>query len=503
MEPKRPRATAAIAEDGRWTAVGDEAALRQAIPRDAIRLELAGRSALPGFIDAHTHLSHMGADLHLRLDLGGAASLAHALASVRGHLADRADPGRWLVAVNFDESRWPERRYPTREELDGVTRDAPVALRRVDGHMAVANTPALERLAVADPESIRTGIMGRAGVRALRAATRPSAEEHRAAVSAAMGRMLQLGVTGVHDIVSARTGLLLEELDAAGRLPIRVGLIAIHEETGPLSPLLEKIRSAPPDPGRRVHLGGVKLWADGSLGARTAALEEPYADDPTTAGQLSQAPGELESLLEPLLVEGIPTAVHAIGDRAIARVLALHETVAGRRATPTAPHRIEHFEVVNPALLQRARAAGIVASLQPNFVGNWSQPGGMNWARLGTGRGRWCDPIRSVMAAGIPVAFGSDCMPAGPLHGIAAAVNHPVQEERLGMMEAVWAATRGAAAAGDGWAVHGRIAPGCAADLVVLDRDPFDGSGPEGLQVDATVVGGVVAHGPDPPSGTR
>ena len=489
MDDDLPRVEALVIENGRITAAGTESTIGHQLPRDADRLDLHGRIALPGFIDAHTHLFHYGTDRLFRIDLGGTTSIPEALALVKERMRRGVD-SRWVVAVDFDESRWAERRYPTKAELDSISDGRPLVLRRVDGHMAVANTPALHELAPESSPAWAAGILGREAIRALAEATRPSTGEMEAALGESLRRMLALGVTSVHDIVGERGVKLYRQRERSGSLPLRVALLVIAEEFPAVAVDVEGGEGPLRTPFLR--FAGVKIWADGSLGARTAALMAPYADEPTTSGRLYQDSGALEAELERHATDGRATAVHAIGDRAVARVLAAHERLAADWAG--APHRIEHMEVVNEGLIARARTAGITASLQPNFVANWSMPGGMNWHRLGQQRGPWCDPLGSIHAAGIPIAFGSDTMPPSPLFGLQAALAHPVPEQRMNAVSAVAAYTRGGAESIGAGDELGRLAPGLWGDVVVLSGDPFTTPRIDRLSVEATIVGGVLRY---------
>src|SRR5438445_339601 len=188
-----------------------------------------------------------------------------------------------------------------------------------------------------------------------------------------------------------------------------------------------------------LRLGAIKVFSDGSLGARTAALFEPYRDDPTEGGMLIHPPRELRDLLAGIHGAGFQIAVHAIGDRAIELVIETLEAVA---PDPGPRHRIEHAELLHPEQIERMARHGIVASCQPNFIGRWSLPGGLYEKRLGFERNARNNPYREILEKGAALAFGSDGMPYGPLQGIHWAVNAPFGPQRMTVEQASAAIAR-------------------------------------------------------------
>lgn len=242
----------------------------------------------------------------------------------------------------------------------------------------------------------------------------------------------------------------------------------------------------------------MKLYADGSLGARTAALSAPYADSPSEHGQLLMSDRQLVSIMRRAEKERFQLLIHAIGDRAVSQVISAFSSVLagksrGRGGRPTElRHRIEHLEMVRGRKLALMRRLGIVASMQPNFIGEWGAPGQMMQARMGK-MYEEADPFRRVLDARVMLVFGSDCMPFAPLYGIHSAVNAPFSAQRIGVDDALSAYTRTAAAASFEEGFKGMLAPGMAADMAVLSGDPFcRPAGIERLRVDATVFDGRV-----------
>jgi len=243
-----------------------------------------------------------------------------------------------------------------------------------------------------------------------------------------------------------------------------------------------------------LRLGAIKTWSDGSLGAYTAALGEPYAGRPGEKGMLLHAQHELGDILATAHRVGFQTATHALGDEAIRRVLQVLEDVQSRFPRRDARHRIEHFELPDEDILRRTKAAGVIASAQPNFIGQWSGPGDVYETRLGPGRAAGNNPYRRILRERIPLCFGSDGMPYGPLYGVHWAVNGFHADQRLSVEEAVRAYTYGGAYASFEASEKGTLSPGKLADFVVLDGDPFGESERIArMRVASTWVGGTRA----------
>jgi len=239
-----------------------------------------------------------------------------------------------------------------------------------------------------------------------------------------------------------------------------------------------------------LRFGGIKIFADGSIGAQNAALSEPFVGGGT--GALNHDDAELRSMIRTAAAAGWQTVIHAIGDRAIEQVLDAHEAVG---SDSELRHRIEHFELPREGQLRRVRDLGLWISMQPNFIGNWSGPRSLYVDRLGADRDRASNPLRRVVDEGLPLALGSDGMPISPLYGLHWAVNGPYPAQRLTVEEAIDRYTAGGARFGFEEAVKGRIESEMLADLVVLDENPL--FHPDRIReriVEMTFVGGELVY---------
>lgn len=466
---------------GRIQATGrDEEILRLGGAKTEL-VDLAGRPFLPGFFDSHTHFLKTGLDLTFYVDLSGAKSLAEAATLLARAARDR--PGEWVVGRGWDESTWPERRYLERADLDRAVPRAPACAVRVDGHLVAANTLALARCARPGGELVdreRGHLWEEAAAEVLACAT-PGEDVLVQAVGVASRHAAGLGITSVAEMGGPDLLPAYGRAREAGLLRTRAFLYLPAEDLPQLSRL--GVRRGWGDDLLRVQ--GVKLYVDGSIGARTAALAEPYRDG-EGMGTLLLERGELAGFLRRTKDAGLQAAIHAIGDRAIEEAVSACE-LAG--ISPADRFRVEHLELVSRRQLERMRRLGLVASMQPNFVVRWSGPGGMYRDRLGEERDAVIDPHSWVLEAGVPLAFGSDGMPMGPLFGLPGAAAPPHGPQRLPLEAALRAYTWGGAYAVFAERILGDISPGKWADLVVLSADPRDAPWDE-IRVDMTFLAG-------------
>jgi predicted amidohydrolase YtcJ len=525
-EPDETAAALAV-RDGRIVAVGSAFDVEHLAGVETRVRDCEGRVVLPGFVDAHTHLPMVGRRL-VDADLSTADSPAEAVEVLAARAAElEADEGpdrEWVLGFGYDESAWDDDRYLTAADLDGVDTGRPVAAVREDMHLASLDSTALDRLRGEMPDAdvrIRagepTGVVVEDALDALWAAVEPDRAAMRRAVHAATERATELGVVGVHDMVRRSAApAVYRELDQVGELPIRVRLNYWSDHLDAVEELGLRTNHG----SDRVRTGAIKTYTDGSIGGRTAKLSEPYTntdggsadadagggdvdsagdpdadsggDDTDDRGQWVVDPEELREVVARAEAMDLQVAVHAIGDEAVRETLDALDGADGAR------HRIEHAEVLTDDLVERIAESDVVASMQPNFL-KWAREGGLYAARLGEQRRLASNRFSDLLDAGADLAFGSDCMPLDPLYGVQQAVTAPDDRQRLSVAEALRAYTSGAAYAGFDERRLGTVEAGKLADLVVLDRSPWDVDPGEiaGIEVRATLVGGEVVFDRD------
>ncbi|MBU7032000.1 MAG: amidohydrolase [Theionarchaea archaeon] len=423
-------------------------------------IDLEGRVMIPGFIDCHTHFIGMGLKL-LNVDLSSVTCAEQAI-SLLEKRAQTLEPSQWVLGYGWDESFWSEKRYLTSEELSHI--ENPVCAVRVDGHVAVLNMAAQQTLNSEKEYLYEDELFS---IQSL--INRKDVDK---AFTEAMQVCHREGVTSIHDNpgdirdfiyyqamphnpVRIYVNLPVSTLDAVSAVGLRTGF-----------------------GNEWLRFGGIKIFTDGSIGAKTAATSFTYKNE-TTNGLLVYEDTQLRKILSQ--AHPNQTAVHAIGDRAIEQVIS--QSLPGRR------NRIEHAELLRDDQIPRVKSLGLVLSMQPNFL-QWSHPGGLYDHRFGTGRDNRFNTLRK---AGIPLVFGSDCMPFSPLFGISQIANAPYKEQRLSVEEAFAIYTKNGAYASFEEHIKGTIEKGKLADFVVLSGDPRE-QDISALSVEMTIVGGEVVY---------
>ncbi len=516
-----PIAEAVAVQDGRIRQVGTRGEVLRAAGGDAFVQELpAGAVVVPGLVDAHAHLFGLGRALAVA-QLRGMRAPVEAVERLRAAGND-ARQGDWWVGRGWDQTEWAEehRRFPDRRVLDEAFKEAPVFLSRVDGHAAWVNGEALRRAGITaktpdpaggrierDEEGEPTGVLVDNAIDLVSKVMPPLTDaQHARRVQAALLRAVEVGLTAVHDAgMDLRTFRYLQNLDAAGRLPLRVYAMAAGGDDD-----WEQWVGLGTFKGRLLEMRSVKFLMDGALGSRGAALHAPYADDPGNDGLLLMSPEELEHRAAAFMARGFQVSVHAIGDRAATLAI---EALAGAAAAPGdegGRHRLEHAQVLRPEDLRRMGEFGFIASMQPTHARSdlrWAE------ARLGPVRVRHAYAWRSVLEAGVPLAFGSDfpVEDPEPLAGLYAARTRQDAEgfpeggwfpqQRLSGDEALRAFTHGAAYAAFAEGERGVLAAGYAADFTVLSVDPVEDAPRAllGAKVLLTVVDGREVFRPRAP----
>lgn len=463
-------AEAVAIDDGRIARVGDERHVRrlEGVATDVV--DCGNRVVLPGFVDAHTHLVSVGRH-RVHADLSEASSRREALDLLAAE-AEATDG--WVLGFGYDESAWDDDTLLRRDDLDAVSVDRPVAAIRVDMHTGSINTGALERLGDRLPASDvetrdgrPTGVIVESAVGAVRGETTDTPESTRELVLAAQEHALSRGVTAVHDMVRhSHAPRVYRDLASAGRLHLRVRINYWRDH---LDAVLETgLRTNHGD--AHVEVGAIKSFTDGAIGGRTAKVRESFRDGGGT-GQWILDPSGVRDLVDRVDGADLQLTLHAIGDEAIGRTI---DAIADGADDPDgARHRIEHVELATDEQIERLAETGIVASMQPNFL-KWAEPDGLYDRRLGPTRSKASNRLRDHLDAGVRLAFGSDCMPMDPLVGIHWAVNARDERQRLTIDEAIEAYTLGGAYAGFDEDRLGTVEPGKLADLVVLERSPWE-----------------------------
>jgi predicted amidohydrolase YtcJ len=490
-------------------------------------IDLGGHFVMPGFNDAHLHLYDAGTT-KLSVDLTGVKSLDE----LRARLAKRVEEaraGEWILGSGWDETLWPVKAVPTRWDLDEVSNGHPVFFGRIDGHIAVANTRALQlgsiTLASRDPQGGHidrnengevTGILRETAQMAVLAAIpKPTHEQRRQALEVALADLAEHGVTSAQDYSPDWENFeIYEELEKEGKLTARISEWLPFDD--PVEELSRK-RNSHPQSDLMLHTGMLKGFMDGSLGSHTAALLQPYADDPKNSGLPRYDAGKLNDMTKERVLAGYQLGFHAIGDKGIQMALdAFAEAEkAAREAHVKGPSggdefrlRIEHAQVTTPQQIARFKELKVIASMQPSHVLT-----DMRWAedRLGPQRAATSYAWLAFLNKGVTLAFGTDCPvePISPFRGLYAAVTRKSENgkqeyfpaQRLTMDQAIAAYTVGSAFAQFEEQEKGKLVPGMLADFVVLDRDVTAAS-PEKLlatQVLRTVVGGKTVYEPSKP----
>ncbi|MDQ3439984.1 MAG: amidohydrolase [Planctomycetota bacterium] len=469
LDPARPRASAMAVRDGRIVAVGDEGDVLPLVGASTRTLKLAGRTVTPGFCDSHLHLWWYGAQLLRQADLVGSASIDDVLSRLSNIAHTHTG---WIQGHGFDQDKLAEQRFPTRGDLDRVSRDRPIIVSRICGHATVVNSAALalvtnEERAAGDAE---TGLYTEGDSAAFYKRVPPlSEDEAEHAVLAACDVAIRTGITSVHTLLDTPEQMAAyARLRRKGRLPIRVVGMPPYEAVTQLH--AHGINTTFGDD--RLRFGGAKLFSDGSLGAQTAWLAEPYVDKPDTRGIRIYEPDDLKAKARDAQRKGFQVAIHAIGDQALRETIDAIEFALDGADNAVHRHRVEHASLAPPDCVERMARLKIVATLQPQFVTSdtWTPD------RIGPKRARWAYPFKTLLRAGVAVTLSSDC-PVERLDAfacLASAVGRHAwsPDETLTPEEAIRAYCLGSA-----YAAHmddrlGSLQAAKLADFVVLSGDP-------------------------------
>ena len=524
------RAEAMAIREDKLIAVGDESDVMALKGPQTKVIDLHGQFVMPGFNDAHMHLTEAGFK-KLTVDLTGTRSLQEFKYRIRKRL-ETTQPREWITGSGWDETLWQRNQLPTRWDIDEVVADHPVFLVRIDGHVAVANTAALKIASVTpatkNPQGgdiVRNDSGEANGI--LRETAQsvvasfippPTPEKHREAIEAALEDIARSGVTSAQDFSgddgeSSRANFkILEQLEREGKLTVRISEWLPFNE--PVESL-KQMRDSHPRTDPMLHTGMLKAFMDGSLGSHTSAMLAPFTDDPKNSGLPQYEQSTLNQMAKERVEAGFQLGFHAIGDKAVQMALeafaeaekAAHANgVKAQDGSDNFRLRVEHAQVTNPAQVERFRELNVIASMQPNHLLT-----DMHWAmsRLGAQRATHSYAWAEFENHGVKLAFGTDypVEPVTPFRGLYAAVTRKSEdgkqeyfpEQKLTLQQALAAYTTGSAYAEFAEKEKGILAPGMLADFVVLDRD-LTKIPPQqilGTRVLRTVVGGKTVYEPN------
>jgi predicted amidohydrolase YtcJ len=487
-------------------------------------VDLNGRFVMPGFNDSHLHLASAGLQ-KINVDLVGVKSLDEFRERILAKV-ETAAPGDWIVGGGWDETLWPVKVLPTRWDVDEVSSNHPVFLTRVDGHIAVANTHALERIGLTvasrDPDGGKidrdeagtpTGILREKAQDVVGSLIpRPTHDTRRQAIELALADLASHGITSAQDNSQWDDFQVYEELEREGGLTARISEWLPFDDS--IAELNRKRKSHPAS-DNMLHTGMLKGFLDGSLGSKTAALLEPYSDDPSNRGLPQYEPSKLNAMTKERVLAGYQIGFHAIGDKGVQFALdAFAEAERAARAGKVKAAdggsslndyrlRVEHAQVTTPQQMARFTQLKVIASMQPNHLLT-----DMKWAEshLGAKRAEHSYAWAELLRHGVVLAFGTDypVEPVAPFRGLYSAVTRMSEDgkksyypaQKLNIEQAIAAYTTGAAFAEFEEKQKGKLAPGMLADFVVLDQDITAVPPPKILttKVLRTVVGGKTVY---------
>ena len=507
----RPGAVATLGD--KILAVGDSAEIARYVGPNTRVLQANGGLIMPGFADGHTHFVDGGFQL-ASVNLRDAATLQEFVRRLKEYAA-HLKPGEWILGGDWDHTLWRGAPLPRHEWIDSVTPNNPVFLSRLDGHMALANAAAMRAAKVTSatrapvggemPRDARgepTGIFKDNAEGLIDAAIpAPSAEQEDSAVARALAHAASLGVTATGNMSASWANLAAyKRMERAGRMTVRVFLYLPIDQWHAVA---DSVRNGAGDDW--VRIGGVKGYMDGSAGSRTAFFFEPFSDSAGYYGLMRQPEAEMRAWVGAADSAGLQIAVHAIGDRANAIILAIYDSVTHAHGVRDRRLRVEHAQHLRPQEIPLFGPRRVVPSMQPYHAiddGRWVEQ------RIGPVRIKTTYAFRTLLDTEAPLAFGSDwtVAPLDPMLGVYAAVTRRtlddknpggwVPEQKITVGEALRAYTYGNAWATFNEQKWGTLAVGRFADVVVLDRDPFAVQ-PESLgtiKPRFTIAGGKVVY---------
>ena len=512
----KPRVEAIACRGEQIVATGTTAEIRKLIDSKTRVIDLHGGFAMPGFNDAHLHLGS-AAQAKLTVNLEGAKSLAEFQKRIRERVAT-SKPGDWITGRGWDHTLWNPANFPTRKDLDAISTEHPMLFTHISGHVAVANSKALELAGITaatanppggeiehDAQGQPDGMLKEGSAYGLVSRKIPgdTAEQRRKGIGLALAEAAKYGVTSMQDNSSWQDFQAYGELKKNGKLTARI------TEWLPFDLPLERLQQMRTEGGTSdpwLKTGALKGFMDGALGTGTAALLAPYSDDAKTSGIIESHPDDLNKMSIERDKAGFQIAFHAIGDRGNRVALDAFAAVVAANGARDRRDRIEHAQIVAPEDFARFASLKVIASMQPSH-----QTTDMRWAekRLGAERIKGAYAWKTMLDHGVKLAFGTDwpVEVINPMRGIHACVTRQLPDgtplggwqpqEKISMDECIRAYTVGAAYAEFEEGKKGQLVPGQFADVIVLSGDVTKIPAGEilGVKVLNTIVGGRVVYG--------
>ena len=465
--------------DGKILRTGSSREILNLASRRVEKIDLRKRAVIPGLTDSHIHLGNYAMML-ASVDLSNVRSIT-SIKSLLKEAASKHSSRIWILGRGWDQEKLREKRYPNKHDLEPIPN--PVFIRRVCGHIGVANSTALSTAGIvketADPEggvinrergsNEPNGILKERAIDLITRAIPRNKSDLRQLLPLACKNLLKMGLTSLHCIIEDITEFAaIKALKREGKIVQTIyPILPVKNSIEYFSKSVQKHRS--PGEGR-----SLKIYLDGSLGARTASLSKPYNDDPDNSGMLTTSHREFLEIAESAKELELQLCIHAIGDNAVHVALQTLKQVFGAKHCKRFRHRIEHASLTSAPLRSEMRQLGVIASVQPRFI--YSD----TWAakRLGNQRAHQLYAFKSMLGQGIPIASGSDCPVENPdpFEGIWSAVTRPDMNPNqvLTVNQALETYTRGPAYASFSESNKGSLDSGKTANMLILDRDIFE-----------------------------
>ncbi len=505
MNPKQPVAQAVAIAKNKIVKVGSNQEIEQFIGKNTKIVNLDGKTVIPGLIDTHIHVADFGRCL-LWLDLTGAQSIKQLQKMIKEKTKQTPMP-KWIIGRGWNHNRLKEKRLLTYADLDEVAPDNPVILYHEAAMWCAVNSKALALAGVTKQTVIpsggsidknprtgeQTGILRDAAINLVwQVIPEPTVEELSEATAIACQEIVKAGLTSVHWIVLSENELsIIQILHKQGRIPVRVNVIV------PEAFIKRTSDFHSTDPSM-LQVGGVVIYADGYLDSKTAALFEPYSDEPNNKGKLLCPEQALASSVAGVLKAGFQPIIHAMGDKAVDTALRVIEQAPKRPSNKPIRFRIEQAAILNEELVERLKTQKVSVSVQPKVIATefdaWSAT-----AHLGIERAKWLHPLKTLLKAGIKIAGGSDC-PMEPLSAFLgmqeAVLRKNFSEQSLTFEEALRMYSFDAAYSSGEEEIKGSIEVGKLADLTVLSNNPLTAKTSEikDIPIEMTIIDGKVVY---------